>query len=172
MSTKFVINRKVMKPIHKFNNGQGATLCHQCNCIASLGHTEDLYCNECNKHTELDEKGNPLTYWGGLKEPKQESCCTPIGQIKRYYVLMEYEPSWMWTITHTSDGDELDWSIVNYNLKEVSPRVEIAEEDIAKEQKKMYSEEDMRKAFKSSSLTNMLDVYESFEEFIEQFKNK
>jgi hypothetical protein len=39
-------------------------------------------------------------------------------------------------------------------------------------QEKMYSEEDMRKAFKSSSLTNILDVYESFEEFIEQFKNK
>jgi hypothetical protein len=38
--------------------------------------------------------------------------------------------------------------------------------------KNKYSEEDMRKAFKSSSLTNMLDVYESFEEFIEQFKNK
>jgi hypothetical protein len=119
-----------MKPIHKFNNGNGATLCHQCNCIVSLGFTDDLYCKECNNHIELDEKGNPLTYWGGLKEPKQESCCTPIGQIKRYYVLMEYEPSWMWTMTHTSDGDELDWSIVNYNLKEVSPRVEIAEEDI------------------------------------------
>jgi hypothetical protein len=40
------------------------------------------------------------------------------------------------------------------------------------QQEKMYSEEDMRKVFKSSSLTNMLDVYESFEEFIEQFKNK
>jgi hypothetical protein len=35
-----------MKPIHKFNNGQGATLCHQCNCIISLGHTDDLYCKE------------------------------------------------------------------------------------------------------------------------------
>jgi hypothetical protein len=62
-----------MKPIHKFNNGVGATLCHRCNCIASLGYTEDLYCKECNKHIELDEKGNPLTYWGGLKEPKQET---------------------------------------------------------------------------------------------------
>jgi reverse gyrase len=79
-----------MKPIHKFNNGNGATLCHKCNCIISIGFTNDLYCKEC-----------------------------------------------------------------------------IKEQD-----KKMYSEEDMRKAFKSSSLTNMLDVYESFEEFIEQFKNK
>ena len=39
-------------------------------------------------------------------------------------------------------------------------------------QKRMYSEEDMKKAFKSSSLTNLLDVYESFEEFIKQFKKK
>jgi hypothetical protein len=131
-----------MKPIHKFNNGNGAMICNNCRTIISTGpKTDEILCKKCSTN-------------------------------KRYYVLMEYEPHWMWTITHTSDGDELDWSIVNYNLKEVSPRVEIAEEDIAKEQKKMYSEEDMRKAFKSSSLTNMLDVYESFEEFIEQFKNK
>ena len=39
-----------MKPIHKFNNGHGATLCHQCNYIISLGHTDDLYCNECIKN--------------------------------------------------------------------------------------------------------------------------
>ena len=132
-----------MKPIHKFNNGNGAMICNNCRTIISTGpKTDELLCKKCSTN-------------------------------KRYYVLMEYEPSWMWTITHTSDGDELDWSIANYNLKEVSPRVEIPEEDITKEQdKKMYSEEDMRKAFKSSSLTNMLDVYESFEEFIEQFKNK
>ena len=37
---------------------------------------------------------------------------------------------------------------------------------------RMYSKEDMECAFKSSSLTNVLDVYESFEEFIEGFKKK
>ena len=31
-----------------------------------------------------DEKGRPMTYWGGLAETKQENCCTPAGQIKRY----------------------------------------------------------------------------------------
>ena len=40
------------------------------------------------------------------------------------------------------------------------------------EQQQGYSEEDMKKAFNSSSLTNMLDVYDSFEEFIEQFIKK
>ena len=38
-----------MKPIHNFNNGNGATLCHKCNCIISIGFTDDLYCKECIK---------------------------------------------------------------------------------------------------------------------------
>jgi hypothetical protein len=44
--------------------------------------------------------------------------------------------------------------------------------DEVKQQERSYSEEDMEIAFNSSSLTNMLDIYNSFEEFIEQFKNK
>jgi hypothetical protein len=38
---------KNIKTIHKWNNGNLATLCHLCNCIISLGHTEDLYCKSC-----------------------------------------------------------------------------------------------------------------------------
>jgi len=41
-----------MKPIHKFNNGQGATICHKCNCIISIGFTDDLYCKECIKEQD------------------------------------------------------------------------------------------------------------------------
>lgn len=37
-----------MKPIHKFNGGKGATLCHTCRVIISVGLTDDLYCNKCN----------------------------------------------------------------------------------------------------------------------------
>lgn len=36
-----------MKPIHKFNNGNSATLCHRCNCIISLSHINELYCKPC-----------------------------------------------------------------------------------------------------------------------------
>lgn len=39
-----------MKPIHKFNNGNGATLCNQCSVIISVGLTDDLYCEECKDH--------------------------------------------------------------------------------------------------------------------------
>jgi hypothetical protein len=36
----------MIKPIHKFNNGRGATLCHCCSKIINTGLTEALYCNE------------------------------------------------------------------------------------------------------------------------------
>jgi hypothetical protein len=36
-----------MKPIHKLNNGKGATLCHTCSVIISTGLTKELYCNNC-----------------------------------------------------------------------------------------------------------------------------
>lgn len=35
-----------MKPIHKFNSGMGATLCHKCKRIITVGLTDDLYCEE------------------------------------------------------------------------------------------------------------------------------
>lgn len=35
-----------MKPIHKFNGGRGATLCHKCRVIIHEGFTDDLYCEQ------------------------------------------------------------------------------------------------------------------------------
>lgn len=35
-----------LKPIHKYNGGLGATLCHECNVIIDTGFTDDLYCEE------------------------------------------------------------------------------------------------------------------------------
>lgn len=37
----------VTKPIHKFNGGKGATLCHECRVIISEGHTQDFFCEKC-----------------------------------------------------------------------------------------------------------------------------
>ena len=43
------------KPIHKFNNGRGATLCHECGVIINRGLTDDLYCEKCkNMKAEKD----------------------------------------------------------------------------------------------------------------------
>lgn len=36
----------ILKPIHKFNGGVGATLCHKCRVIIRTGFTDDLFCQE------------------------------------------------------------------------------------------------------------------------------
>ena len=47
-----------MKPIHKFNNGRGATLCHLCRTIITVGKpTNDLYCDRClNERVKIEEE--------------------------------------------------------------------------------------------------------------------
>lgn len=48
--------KKKKKPIHKFNGGLGATLCHHCSVIINTGLTDDIYCKDCayNKVTYLN----------------------------------------------------------------------------------------------------------------------
>jgi hypothetical protein len=100
---------------------------------------------------------NPSCQYGGYKnidwdkiitqkeEPKQET----LEEVAEKVAKLKYGP----TI---------------YGLERVN-----AFKDGAKwQQERMYSKEDMEYAFKSSSLTNVLDVYESFEEFIGQYKKK
>jgi len=43
----------ILKPIHKFNNGNGATLCHECNVIIGVGFLKDLLCEECKKRLKI-----------------------------------------------------------------------------------------------------------------------
>lgn len=38
-----------MKPIHKFNNGLGATLCGSCSVIINNGLSEHLLCPRCQE---------------------------------------------------------------------------------------------------------------------------
>ena len=40
------------KPIHKFNNGNGATLCHQCRTIINTGFTNELFCEKHRYNVE------------------------------------------------------------------------------------------------------------------------
>lgn len=37
----------MVKPVHKFNGGLGATLCNKCRVIITTGHTDDTYCDKC-----------------------------------------------------------------------------------------------------------------------------
>lgn len=54
-----------LKPIHKYNGGIGATLCHECNVIIDTGFTDDLYCEEHGgipqKKYALYKKGDKFT---------------------------------------------------------------------------------------------------------------
>jgi hypothetical protein len=47
------------KPIHKFNGGVGATLCHECRIIISNGFTDDILCPKCTDDNLLNEKYFP-----------------------------------------------------------------------------------------------------------------
>jgi hypothetical protein len=53
-----------MKPIHKYNGGAGATLCHQCRAIITTGLTEDIYCHRCgpNKTTYPNRYGDLIQF--------------------------------------------------------------------------------------------------------------
>jgi hypothetical protein len=56
-----------MKPLYKYNNGNGAMICNKCRTIISTGpKTDELLCEECSKN-------------------------------RRYYVLMEDKPCWHWS---------------------------------------------------------------------------
>lgn len=41
-----------MKPIHKFNNGEGATLCYSCYGIINLGWSDAVLCDKCKGYIE------------------------------------------------------------------------------------------------------------------------
>jgi hypothetical protein len=48
---------KKLKPIHKFNNSRGATLCNICRTIISTGPaTKELYCEKCKPKQETLEE--------------------------------------------------------------------------------------------------------------------
>jgi hypothetical protein len=52
-----------MKPIHKLNNGNGATLCHQCRTIINTGRTEDLFCSDICKNEYHTIKVGALAHY-------------------------------------------------------------------------------------------------------------
>jgi hypothetical protein len=49
-------NTKKIKPIHKYNGGNGATLCHSCRTIINIGFSEELYCEKCKNNNKKNEK--------------------------------------------------------------------------------------------------------------------
>lgn len=71
-----------MKPIYKFNNGNGATLCHLCRKIITTGKmTNDLYCDRClNERDSTEKEFNSLK--ANLKKLTIETRSTNDNNIK------------------------------------------------------------------------------------------
>ena len=44
------------KPIHKYNNGLGATLCNKCKVVISEGFNDEIMCNVCINEIEVKLK--------------------------------------------------------------------------------------------------------------------
>lgn len=58
-----------MKPIHKLNNGRGATLCHKCTVIITTGLTKDLYCERCKpKEERIYSEEDMQTAWNSSEQ--------------------------------------------------------------------------------------------------------
>lgn len=61
-----------MKPIHKYNNGNGATLCNYCRTIIKESLTKDILCFDC-KMKYLNELSGLICNWeGDCTEPHKE----------------------------------------------------------------------------------------------------
>ena len=76
-----------MKPIYKFNNGRGATLCHLCRTIITVGKpTNDLYCDRClSERVKVEEEFNAIHKAKRLEELKT------IFTMKEFYEQMDVE---------------------------------------------------------------------------------
>ena len=68
-----------MKPIHKFNNGNGATICNKCHTIISTGLTNDLLCKDCLKKFKVCPDCNeviiPVSHSGSLNYTEYSCPC-------------------------------------------------------------------------------------------------
>ena len=105
---------------------------------------------------QTDENGKPLTYWGGLAKPKQENCCTPIGQIKRY----------------------IDCKGCSKKPKQETTPEEVAEylgfvKGVKWQMERSYSEEEVLELLlKMNEWSTTFDGEEDVKEWFEQFKKK
>lgn len=58
-----------MKPIHKLNGGNGATLCNNCYGMINIGMTDNLLCNKCKGYLDLKKpESNIVRYFNRYKD--------------------------------------------------------------------------------------------------------
>lgn len=85
-----------MKPIHKFNGGREATLCHTCRTIISLSHSDTLFCKPCLETKELCDCGKVATwdympgYSNGDNSVSCDDCVPRLCSCNHHYINEEY----------------------------------------------------------------------------------
>ena len=80
-----------MNPIYKFNNGRGATLCHLCRTIITVGKPiNDLYCDRC-----LNERNHTEAEFNRLKANLEKNLGPALEKFRKameeYYEQMDKE---------------------------------------------------------------------------------
>jgi hypothetical protein len=157
-----------MKPIHKFNNGRGATTCNQCSVIITTGLTDDLYCKECKDHRKklLIEI---------MKEDED---------LGLYIEQMEKEELKQETLEEASHNAWLTYEHVEGNLYSTSFKngFKLGAKWEQEQDKNKYSEEDIKIMYRSLWVGNCFDFDTSYEMetnfehdfnlWFEQFKKK
>ena len=158
-----------MKPIHKFNNGRGATICTKCSVIISTGLTEDLYCEKCKpKQESLVERMIPLQLKYNLymmkqetlEEVKQECRITKIMQMD---AKMAYDSLPKQETTLEKAAEKFTPKSDKWTIKEIFI------EGAKWQQERNYSEEDM---MDYSNYRLLIKKALDPKEWFEQFKKK
>lgn len=91
-----------MKPIHKLNNGNGATLCNNCHGIINIGMTDALLCNKCAGYLDLKEPDAVTVRFFNIYKDLYEFTLLPDDNI-----LWTGKFEWYRSI-ETEDGNAID----------------------------------------------------------------
>jgi hypothetical protein len=116
-----------LKPIHKYNNGIGATLCHECSVIIHTGFTDDLYCEEHGGKPKfafkivrgrdgLTKYGNKLQWVEWKEDSTFKEVYDEIG-VSRSLVVDFFMGNFKWMTTQvqsfTQDGETIKFNTKN-----------------------------------------------------------
>lgn len=115
------------KPIHKFNGGLGATLCHKCRVIISTGLTEDLYCEEhggvprwryklVREHDGLTKKGN-IAYWVEWDENSRGKASHQEPAVGYSFILDPVHGNYLWLTTSVTEIVETKENYIKFKTK-------------------------------------------------------
>jgi hypothetical protein len=118
-------NKKI--PIHKFNGGLGATLCHKCSKIITEGFTSYIYCRDCDSTDFLAKQEQEMEK---NKDHKYMLCKEEDGSIKygdhalwiewnedRTFKLSHYEPEIGRSLI--LDGNRMNYTWLTTQVQEI-----------------------------------------------------